>query len=54
MNDGNNDGNKDIHINTEITFDDLNLKIAPHFIKIDAEGYDQFVLKGLKKTINRY
>jgi len=35
-------------------FDDLNLKIAPHFIKIDTEGYDQFVLKGLKKTINKY
>jgi hypothetical protein len=23
---------------------DLNLKIKPHFIKIDVEGYDYFVL----------
>ena len=30
-------------------FDDLNLKIKPHFIKIDTEGYDEFVLRGLKK-----
>tara|TARA_B100002051_G_scaffold266471_1_gene293669 strand:- start:445 stop:1269 length:825 start_codon:yes stop_codon:yes gene_type:complete len=35
-------------------FDDLNLKIEPHFIKIDTEGYDEFVLKGLKKTMNKY
>ena len=26
-------------------FDDLNLKIKPHFIKIDTEGYDEFVLE---------
>ena len=35
-------------------FDDLNLNIAPHFIKIDTEGYDEFVLKGLKKTLKDY
>ncbi len=35
-------------------FDDLNLKIKPHFIKIDTEGYDEFVLRGLKKTLKNY
>ena len=35
-------------------YDDLKLKVVPHFIKIDTEGYDEFVLKGLKKTINKY
>ena len=35
-------------------FDNLNLKIKPHFIKIDVEGYDYYVLKGLTKTINKY
>ena len=35
-------------------YDDLKLKGTPHFIKIDTEGYDEFVLKGLKKTINKY
>ncbi len=35
-------------------YDDLKLKCKPHFIKIDTEGYDEFVLKGLKKTINKY
>lgn len=35
-------------------FDDLNLKIKPHFIKIDVEGYDHYVLKGLLKTIRKY
>ena len=35
-------------------YDDLKLKGIPHFIKIDTEGYDEFVLKGLKKTINKY
>ncbi len=35
-------------------FDNLNLKIKPHFIKIDVEGYDYFVLKGLSRTIKKY
>ena len=35
-------------------FDDLNLKITPHFVKIDTEGYDLFVLKGLLKTIKKF
>ena len=35
-------------------FDDLNLKIKPHFIKIDVEGYDHYVLKGLLKTIKKH
>ena len=35
-------------------YDDLKLKSIPHFIKIDTEVYDEFVLKGLKKTINKY
>lgn len=35
-------------------FDSLNLKIKPHFIKIDTEGFDEFVLEGLKKTIKRF
>tara|TARA_Y100000591_G_C21836541_1_gene702896 strand:- start:813 stop:1625 length:813 start_codon:yes stop_codon:yes gene_type:complete len=35
-------------------FDNLNIKIKPHFIKIDVEGFDFFVLKGLSKTIKKY
>ncbi len=35
-------------------FDSLNINIVPHFIKIDTEGYDEFVLKGLKNNIRRY
>lgn len=35
-------------------FDSLNLDIIPHFIKIDAEGYDEFILKGMKKTIQKH
>jgi hypothetical protein len=35
-------------------FDDLNLKITPHFVKIDTEGHDLFVLKGLLKTIKKF
>lgn len=35
-------------------YDNLNLKIKPHFIKIDTEGYDEFVLEGLKKTIKKF
>ena len=35
-------------------FDDLNLKIKPHFIKIDVEGYDHYVLRGLLKTIKKH
>jgi FkbM family methyltransferase len=37
-----------------IRYDDLNLKFKPHFIKIDVEGYDHFVLKGLSKTIKKH
>jgi FkbM family methyltransferase len=33
------------------TFDSLNLNIKPHFIKIDTEGFDEFILTGLKRTI---
>tara|TARA_B100000886_G_scaffold322825_2_gene266122 strand:+ start:4381 stop:5208 length:828 start_codon:yes stop_codon:yes gene_type:complete len=35
-------------------FDDLKLNIKPHFIKIDTEGYDQYVLLGMRKTIKKY
>ena len=35
-------------------FDSLNFNIKPHFIKIDVEGYDYFVLKGMLKTIKKY
>ena len=35
-------------------YDDLKLKGIPQFIKIDTEGYDEYVLKGLKTTINKY
>lgn len=35
-------------------FDNLNLKIKPHFIKIDVEGFDFLVLRGLSKTIKKY
>ena len=35
-------------------FDDLKLNIKPHFIKLDTEGYDQYVLLGMKKTIKKY
>ncbi len=35
-------------------FDDLNLNIKPNFIKIDTEGYDEFVLKGMIKTIKKH
>ena len=35
-------------------FDDLNLKCKPHFIKIDVEGYDHYVVEGLTKTIKKY
>jgi hypothetical protein len=36
------------------TFDSLKLNIKPHFIKIDTEGFDEFVLSGLKKTIKKF
>ena len=36
------------------TFDSLKLNIKPHFIKIDTEGFDEFVLGGLKKTIEKF
>jgi FkbM family methyltransferase len=36
------------------TFDSLKLNIKPHFIKIDTEGFDEFVLCGLKKTIEKF
>ena len=35
-------------------FDNLKLNIKPHFIKIDVEGFDHFVIEGLKKTINKH
>ena len=35
-------------------FDSLDLKIKPHFIKIDVEGFDFYVLKGLSKTIKKH
>ena len=35
-------------------FDDLKMNIKPHFIKIDTEGFDEYVLKGMKKTIRKY
>ena len=35
-------------------YDDLNLKIKPHFVKIDTEGYEEYILKGMKKTIMKY
>ena len=35
-------------------YDDLNLKIKPHFIKIDTEGFDQYILMGMKETIMKY
>jgi len=35
-------------------FDDLKLNIKPHFIKIDTEGFDEYVLIGMKKTIKKY
>ncbi len=35
-------------------FDNLKLNIKPHFIKIDVEGFDHFVIEGLKKTINQH
>jgi FkbM family methyltransferase len=35
-------------------FDDLKIKDAIDFIKIDSEGHDLEVIKGLKKTINRF
>ena len=35
-------------------FDDLDININPHFIKIDVEGYDYIVLKGLTKTIKKF
>ena len=35
-------------------YDDLKINCKPHFIKIDTEGYDGLILKGLKKTIRLY
>ena len=35
-------------------FDDISTSIKPHFIKIDTEGYDGLVLRGLKNTIKNY
>ena len=32
----------------------MKFKIKPHFIKIDVEGYDYFVLKGMLKTIKKF
>lgn len=36
------------------TFDSLILNVKPHFVKIDTEGFDEFVLTGLKKTIKKF
>ena len=30
------------------------MKCKPHFIKIDVEGYDHYVVEGLIKTIKKY
>tara|TARA_Y100000591_G_C21845181_1_gene708277 strand:+ start:2104 stop:2928 length:825 start_codon:yes stop_codon:yes gene_type:complete len=35
-------------------YDDLKLKIKPIFVKIDVEGYDHKVIKGMLKTIKKY
>ena len=35
------------------TFDSLKLNIKVHFVKIDTEGFDEFVITGLKKTIKK-
>jgi len=35
-------------------FDKLNLATKPIFIKIDVEGFDHKVIKGMIKTINKY
>ncbi len=35
-------------------FDDLKLNLEPKFVKIDTEGFDEYVLKGMKKTIKKY
>ncbi len=35
-------------------FDSLKSKFKPHFIKIDVEGYDHIVIKGLIKTIKKH
>lgn len=37
-----------------LKYDSLNIKGKPHFIKIDVEGYDHFVLRGFEKTIKRH
>ena len=36
------------------TFDSLILNVKPHFVKIDTEGFVEFVLTGLKKTIKKF
>lgn len=35
-------------------FDELKLNTRPCFIKIDVEGYDHKVIKGMTKTINKF
>lgn len=35
-------------------FDDLKIKDVIDFIKLDSEGYDFEIIKGLKKTINKF
>lgn len=37
-----------------VKFDDLRIEDPINFIKIDTEGYDFEVIKGMKKTINRF
>lgn len=34
-------------------FDSLNLRVKIHFVKIDTEGFDEFVIAGLKRTIKK-
>ena len=35
-------------------YDDLKLNVKPIFVKIDVEGYDHKVIKGMLKTIKKY
>ena len=35
-------------------FDKINLKCKPKFVKIDVEGFDYEVLRGMKKSIDKY
>ncbi len=35
-------------------FDSLKINSRPHFVKIDVEGYDHYVIRGFKKSIQKY